>query len=469
MAGLIRRGEVDAVVVGCDRVAANGDTANKVGTYPLALAARAAGIPFVVAGPTSTIDPALPDGDGIEIEERDGDEVRAFGAAQTTVAGTAVRNPAFDVTPGRARQRPGHRARSGAAARRPRSPRSWPGDRKRDPPPAGTCPPPAPAHEGRALGLHARGPHRGGARSRARAEATSSAACWPAGCAAPTCSTRGSRARCRPCSATSWPARSPPSATRSRASRSATASSSTTTPHAASAGAAVAATRRCASASAPRRSTRAASPSACACPPTSSTSCIVLDGLDAERATFVEPLACVLRAFDRCGLQAGDSLLVVGCGTQRAAGDRRRARARGRCRLGARAAARAAGARAGARAPSATATSSSTWSSSARRSPPRSPRASRPSPPAARCASTRRRIPARRSASTAMRCTSGEVDVCALVLGRPGRHARRRSRWWPMAASIRCRSSRTGSASTRPGARSSSQRSGEAIKALVLP
>jgi methylthioribose-1-phosphate isomerase len=99
MAGLIRRGEVDAVVVGCDRVAANGDTANKVGTYPLALAAQAAGIPFVVAGPTSTIDKALPDGDGIEIEERDPDEVRAFGAAATTVPGTAVRNPAFDVTP----------------------------------------------------------------------------------------------------------------------------------------------------------------------------------------------------------------------------------------------------------------------------------------------------------------------------------------------------------------------------------
>jgi methylthioribose-1-phosphate isomerase len=99
MAGLIRRGEVDAVVVGCDRVAANGDTANKVGTYPLALAAQAAGIPFVVAGPTSTIDPTLPDGDGIEIEERDGDEVRAFGSTATTIAGTAVRNPAFDVTP----------------------------------------------------------------------------------------------------------------------------------------------------------------------------------------------------------------------------------------------------------------------------------------------------------------------------------------------------------------------------------
>ncbi|MEA2360237.1 MAG: methylthioribose-phosphate isomerase [Solirubrobacteraceae bacterium] len=99
MAGLIRRGEVDAVVVGCDRVAANGDTANKVGTYPLALAARAAGIPFVVAGPTSTIDPELPDGEGIAIEERDGDEIRVFAGAATTAPGTAVRNPAFDVTP----------------------------------------------------------------------------------------------------------------------------------------------------------------------------------------------------------------------------------------------------------------------------------------------------------------------------------------------------------------------------------
>ncbi|MGZ4269263.1 MAG: S-methyl-5-thioribose-1-phosphate isomerase [Solirubrobacteraceae bacterium] len=99
IAGLLRRGAADAVVVGCDRVAANGDVANKVGTYPLALAARAAGIPFVVAGPTSTIDPALPDGDGIEIEERDADEVRAFGGVTVTLPGTPVRNPAFDVTP----------------------------------------------------------------------------------------------------------------------------------------------------------------------------------------------------------------------------------------------------------------------------------------------------------------------------------------------------------------------------------
>ena len=98
-AGLIRRGEVDAVVVGCDRVAANGDVANKVGTYAHALAAQAAGIPFVVAGPTSTVDLATPDGDAIEIEERDADEVRLGGGSLLTVPGTPVRNPAFDVTP----------------------------------------------------------------------------------------------------------------------------------------------------------------------------------------------------------------------------------------------------------------------------------------------------------------------------------------------------------------------------------
>jgi methylthioribose-1-phosphate isomerase len=98
-AGLMRRGEVDAVIVGCDRVAANGDVANKVGTYSHALAARAAGIPFVVAGPTSSIDPALESGDRIEIEERDADEVRRPGGALVTLADVAVRNPAFDVTP----------------------------------------------------------------------------------------------------------------------------------------------------------------------------------------------------------------------------------------------------------------------------------------------------------------------------------------------------------------------------------
>jgi methylthioribose-1-phosphate isomerase len=98
-AGLLRRGEADAVIVGCDRVAANGDVANKVGTYAHALAAQAAGAPFVVAGPTSTIDLATPDGDAIEIEERDAAEVLAFAGVDVAPAGTPVRNPAFDVTP----------------------------------------------------------------------------------------------------------------------------------------------------------------------------------------------------------------------------------------------------------------------------------------------------------------------------------------------------------------------------------
>ena len=98
-AGLIAAGAVDAVILGCDRVAANGDVANKVGTYGLALAARAAGIPFVVAGPTSTIDPSTPTGADITIEERDPDEVRAAAGRLLTVPGTRIRNPAFDVTP----------------------------------------------------------------------------------------------------------------------------------------------------------------------------------------------------------------------------------------------------------------------------------------------------------------------------------------------------------------------------------
>jgi methylthioribose-1-phosphate isomerase len=98
-AGLMRRGEIDAVIVGCDRVAANGDVANKVGTYAHALAARAAGIPFVVAGPTSSVDPLLPSGDDIEIEERDAEEVRRPGGDLVTLPDVPVRNPAFDVTP----------------------------------------------------------------------------------------------------------------------------------------------------------------------------------------------------------------------------------------------------------------------------------------------------------------------------------------------------------------------------------
>jgi methylthioribose-1-phosphate isomerase len=98
-AGLIAAGAVDAVIVGCDRVAANGDVANKVGTYGHALAASAAGIPFVVAGPTSTIDPGTPSGADIVIEERDPDEVRSAAGHRFTLDATPCRNPAFDVTP----------------------------------------------------------------------------------------------------------------------------------------------------------------------------------------------------------------------------------------------------------------------------------------------------------------------------------------------------------------------------------
>jgi methylthioribose-1-phosphate isomerase len=94
-AGLLARGELDAVLVGADRIAANGDVANKVGTYAHALAAQAAGVPFVVAAPTSTIDAQAATGADIAIEERAAEEVRDG----RTLPGTPVRNPAFDVTP----------------------------------------------------------------------------------------------------------------------------------------------------------------------------------------------------------------------------------------------------------------------------------------------------------------------------------------------------------------------------------
>jgi methylthioribose-1-phosphate isomerase len=83
-------GEVDLVVTGADRIAANGDTANKIGTYALAVAAQHHGLPFVVVAPTSTLDPATPDGAGIPVEEREPSEITDRFAA---------RNPAFDVTP----------------------------------------------------------------------------------------------------------------------------------------------------------------------------------------------------------------------------------------------------------------------------------------------------------------------------------------------------------------------------------
>jgi methylthioribose-1-phosphate isomerase len=99
-AGLaMARGMVDAVLVGCDRVAADGDTANKVGTYGLAVLAARHGLPFYVAGPLTSFDAATPDGDGIVVEERAADEVRAFGGTSTTPPGAPVWNPAFDVTP----------------------------------------------------------------------------------------------------------------------------------------------------------------------------------------------------------------------------------------------------------------------------------------------------------------------------------------------------------------------------------
>jgi methylthioribose-1-phosphate isomerase len=97
--GLIASGAVDAIIAGCDRVAANGDVANKIGTYGLALAAREAGIPFVVACPASTIDPDTPTGDSIVIEQRDADEVRSASGHPVALADTPCLNPAFDVTP----------------------------------------------------------------------------------------------------------------------------------------------------------------------------------------------------------------------------------------------------------------------------------------------------------------------------------------------------------------------------------
>ena len=100
MAGfLMSRGEVDAVIVGADRVAANGDVANKIGTYMVAVLARRHSIPFYVACPLSTIDLAIADGRAIPIEERPAAEVTGYRDCQWAAQGVSVRNPAFDVTP----------------------------------------------------------------------------------------------------------------------------------------------------------------------------------------------------------------------------------------------------------------------------------------------------------------------------------------------------------------------------------
>jgi len=98
-AGIIASGDVDLVIVGADRITRNGDFANKVGTYPLALACAAHGVPFYVAAPLSTFDLRLPNGQSIPIEERDANEVTSFCGVSVAPEGVGARNPAFDVTP----------------------------------------------------------------------------------------------------------------------------------------------------------------------------------------------------------------------------------------------------------------------------------------------------------------------------------------------------------------------------------
>jgi methylthioribose-1-phosphate isomerase len=100
MAGqVMKEGRVRAVVVGADRIAANGDAANKIGTYSVALLAKAHNIPFYVAAPSSTFDLSLPSGDAIPIEQRAAEEITEGFGRRTAPAGVAVYNPAFDVTP----------------------------------------------------------------------------------------------------------------------------------------------------------------------------------------------------------------------------------------------------------------------------------------------------------------------------------------------------------------------------------
>lgn len=100
-ASLLSSGGISSVIVGADRIAANGDTANKVGTLGLAILADQYGIPFYVAAPSSTIDPVIPDGESIPIEQRDADEVCRFDKTLVAPVGVDAYNPAFDVTPNR--------------------------------------------------------------------------------------------------------------------------------------------------------------------------------------------------------------------------------------------------------------------------------------------------------------------------------------------------------------------------------
>jgi methylthioribose-1-phosphate isomerase len=102
MAGhFLSRGEISAVIVGADRIARNGDTANKIGTYSLGVIARENGVPFYVAAPTTTLDRSIADGSGIPIEERAAEEVLSIGGVRIAPEGVGARHPAFDVTPAR--------------------------------------------------------------------------------------------------------------------------------------------------------------------------------------------------------------------------------------------------------------------------------------------------------------------------------------------------------------------------------
>jgi methylthioribose-1-phosphate isomerase len=102
MAGhFLQKGKIDCVIVGADRIAANGDVANKIGTYSVAVLARENGVPFYVAAPVSTLDLSIPDGSCIPIEERDPEEIRMIQGVPVIPEQVKVANPAFDVTPNR--------------------------------------------------------------------------------------------------------------------------------------------------------------------------------------------------------------------------------------------------------------------------------------------------------------------------------------------------------------------------------
>ncbi len=175
---ILREGAVAGILVGADRIAANGDTANKIGTYNLAVLARHHDVPFYVVAPTSTIDPATPSGDAIPIEQRAAAEVTGFGGVVTAPIGTAARNDAFDVTPAALIDRDRDRARR-APRRRTTCAGSGPmADNVVD----GLVEPPAPGdvlplpEPGTAELRAARGARRRGAASAAR----SASWCWRA-------------------------------------------------------------------------------------------------------------------------------------------------------------------------------------------------------------------------------------------------------------------------------------------------